>query len=830
MEEKNINMRILLLLKHFRAFAVLVFLILFSVVGAVEATTPAFNNMSNDLKTLTLENRTTNPAAVNAGSANWRDPISASGGDAISFRFYYHNTVDGTVANNTKLMIGFPTTASSTIVTTGTIVSDNASQVTDTATINVSSSQTLAFDSTAIWYPNQTTSGGTSLPVTITGGEVEVNIGNIAGGWPAQGNVVFRATISNSGGGGGGGTNNQPPVVNAGSNKDIQQGTTAVLNATATDPQGQALTYSWTCTGGTLSSSTVLNPTYSAPITVSASTNYTCTITATDVANLSASSSVTITIEPATSSGGGGGGGNSSSNSSSNNSSLGGGGGGIQTLSVSLSANPNSGSAPLNNINLTANVTRAGLYDYPITYSFDCTNDGTYEFTTAQANNFDYTALNVCSYPQPGTYIAKVKVDSAFLTAYDQVQIIVAGSGGSAGGLSVTTNSPSDIDQYSADLNGIISGNSGQARFDWGENTSYGNLTNLINENQGDSFSADISGLQKGKAYHYRAEALSNGSSVYGQDVSFVTLADAPTNLSANSIKSNQIGLSWTNGDASCNTVIVRKMYGYPISVDDGLSIYYGPGNSLVDTNLDPNTIYYYKAWAVACDQGLHSFSTSPASQIRVATLPGVSSAASNAVASNMVVDVLAKNLTKNTALADSVSVSPGDEIEIDVIVTPAGPSGLSNVTIKNTLPSKLSYEGLSGGASVGNIAFGDSKIISFRVKVGPSGDFDYGSSGLTNTTEVSADNIPSVNKDLTINVTKSVETSAALVDLLGSNFLVYAAISVGTFLLMLGFICYLLIERRKSREYQKQNREEVVAPEPKPRKTKIIKGDGSPG
>lgn len=266
---------------------ILAFASLFLFASGVSAA--AFNNSSKDLEMLTLENRTVNPGSVNAGSANWRDPISASAGDEISFRFYYHNTETGTTANNVRLRIAYPSSASSIIVSTGSILSDNASTVTDTGTINVSSSQSLIFES-AIWYPNQTTTGGTNLSLTNTGGYVEVNIGNINGGWPSQGNVVFRARVSSA-------SSNNPPIVNAGNDLTVNENQSAALSgATATDPDGDALTYSWTCTGGTLSSATVLNPTYVAP-SVSADTTYTCTLTATDSKGAMGVDSLSVTVK-----------------------------------------------------------------------------------------------------------------------------------------------------------------------------------------------------------------------------------------------------------------------------------------------------------------------------------------------------------------------------------------------------------------------------------------------------------------------------------------------------------------------------------------------------
>ena len=94
----------------------------------------------------------------------------------------------------------------------------------------------------------------------------------------------------------------------------------------------------------------------------------------------------------------------------------------LSTLSVSLSANPSSGNAPLSNVGLMADVSGTAAGD--ITYKFDCENDGTYEKTiTTSADS--YTAWNLCDYSSAGTYTAKVVVERGSLNAADTATIKV---------------------------------------------------------------------------------------------------------------------------------------------------------------------------------------------------------------------------------------------------------------------------------------------------------------------------------------------------------------------------------------------------------------------
>jgi len=149
---------------------------------------PEFNCGSGDLELLVVKNRTQ--------STGWQDPVSAGCGDRIAFQVYYRNCVEGSVANDTKIRIDYPDYDTTNISSIAYLWAYDADYISDTATVNVSTPQRLTFDSTAKWYPNQTTSNPTTLTVTQHYRSVEVSLGNIQGGWPSQGYVTFEATLS----------------------------------------------------------------------------------------------------------------------------------------------------------------------------------------------------------------------------------------------------------------------------------------------------------------------------------------------------------------------------------------------------------------------------------------------------------------------------------------------------------------------------------------------------------------------------------------------------------------------------------------------------------
>lgn len=91
-------------------------------------------------------------------------------------------------------------------------------------------------------------------------------------------------------------------------------------------------------------------------------------------------------------------------------------------LDVNLTADPNMGVAPLNNVNLTANV--SGSMTGNINYKFDCTNDGTWDLQADDQANESYSSI--CNYSGAGNYTAKVMAERGSGSAQDTVNIVVS--------------------------------------------------------------------------------------------------------------------------------------------------------------------------------------------------------------------------------------------------------------------------------------------------------------------------------------------------------------------------------------------------------------------
>ncbi len=130
------------------------------------------------------------------------------------------------------------------------------------------------------------------------------------------------------------------------------------------------------------------------------------------------------------------------------------------TLTCSLSATPSSGTAPLNDVDLAADV--SGTATGNITYKFDCTNDGTWNHTPTAMATDPYTIADLCDYPDSGTYTAKLEATRQGVTCSATTIITVnAAPFDFSLSLSPSSGSTSPCGSVSTTVNvGLISGNS----------------------------------------------------------------------------------------------------------------------------------------------------------------------------------------------------------------------------------------------------------------------------------------------------------------------------------------------------------------------------------
>jgi len=87
-----------------------------------------------------------------------------------------------------------------------------------------------------------------------------------------------------------------PPVADAGPDRQVYPGESIPLLGSGYDPDGYAVTYSWTCSGGTLNNYHIVQPLFTAP-SVNSNTYYNCTLTVTDKEGLADSDEAQILVK-----------------------------------------------------------------------------------------------------------------------------------------------------------------------------------------------------------------------------------------------------------------------------------------------------------------------------------------------------------------------------------------------------------------------------------------------------------------------------------------------------------------------------------------------------
>ena len=90
-------------------------------------------------------------------------------------------------------------------------------------------------------------------------------------------------------------------------------------------------------------------------------------------------------------------------------------------LQLDMTVRPDSGTAPLR-VDVTSTV--SGTVSSPYVYSFDCTNDGTWEYREFKSTNA-LTVFQLCTFATPDTYTLKGQVEGGGFTANDAVAVNV---------------------------------------------------------------------------------------------------------------------------------------------------------------------------------------------------------------------------------------------------------------------------------------------------------------------------------------------------------------------------------------------------------------------
>jgi uncharacterized repeat protein (TIGR01451 family) len=363
------------------------------------------------------------------------------------------------------------------------------------------------------------------------------------------------------------------------------------------------------------------------------------------------------------------------------------------TLSAQISANPSSGPAPLNGVDLTATV--SGTATGPITYKFDCTNDGSWE-KIETSNETSFTAVDLCNYQNPGAYVAKIEVIREGLAFQGVTAIVVKTSSSLSVNLSANpTSGPAPLNNV--DLIAQVSGN----------------VSDPIT---------------------YQFDCTSDGT--------------------------------WEKIETTNATSFT--------AVD--LCSYPNPGQYLAKVLVKRGDLTF---------QGTTSINVFKKEGEKI-----------------LQVDKKARNLSRGeTIFADSVTAAPLDVIEFQIKVSNLSLNKLTNVKVKDILPSLMNYRGnlliggqnsnqdITSGINLGEIGPQKNIVLTFQAALMNSNNFSLLTTNLTNRALVFGDNF-SESDELKIMVNKSTPTT-----ILTGSFNVWLFSLIAAFLTLFG-ISYLFLFR----------------------------------
>jgi hypothetical protein len=325
-----------------------------------------------------------------------------------------------------------------------------------------------------------------------------------------------------------------------------------------------------------------------------------------------------------------------------------------QTLSVSLSANPPSGNAPLNGVDLTATVsgTATGTINYtfycnrsdsgtnityPNSFKIDDRNPdgtggtvGTWGSATGYSGGTTFTVYNVCNYSTSGAYTAKVIAERGSAPpAEDRVNITVTGTAPPPPtGVSATDGT------YTDKVRITWNASSGATSYEVYRATSSGGTKSKIGTPSGTSY--DDYSASVGTTYYYWVKAKNaygtSGYSSYNTGYRAGTAPPAPTNVQASDgTYTDKVRITWSASSGATSYEVYRATSSGGTKSKIGTP----SGTSYDDTSASVGTTYYY--WVKASNSyGTSGYSFCNTGYVKGPALPPtVTTSAVSSITSN---------------------------------------------------------------------------------------------------------------------------------------------------------------------------------------------------
>ncbi len=175
--------------------------------------------------------------------------------------------------------------------------------------------------------------------------------------------------------------------------------------------------------------------------------------------------------------------------------------------------------------------------------------------TTGDTISVSFTEAGI---PAAGNICFRWYKDGTYYSCcIDDIEVTSNGSSPVVTDPTVATNAASSITQNSATLNGTITNPDDVTitakGFEW-KATAGGTYTQIAGTGTGNTFTANLTGLTANTGYTFKAFITFNGTTVYGDEMSFTTTGDqpqtcnVPTGLAAANVTYNAADVNWTAG------------------------------------------------------------------------------------------------------------------------------------------------------------------------------------------------------------------------------------------------------------------------------------------
>lgn len=170
----------------------------------------------------------------------------------------------------------------------------------------------------------------------------------------------------------------------------------------------------------------------------------------------------------------------------------------------------------------------------------------------------------------------------------------------------VTTSNATNVEETSATGNGNITdvgiGNCTTRGFEYDIDSGapYAFETHENGAFAAGAYSLNITGLDEGELYYYRAYATNADGTSYGAEETFLTKPLVPTGVGCTS-NTSAIIVSWTNavcgGGSTVKTWVQAKKDAPPADRADGTNIYFNTGTTVTHSGLGTGEHWYYRLW-----------------------------------------------------------------------------------------------------------------------------------------------------------------------------------------------------------------------------------------